>query len=71
MWLEMAGERTRPRVIFQASRRKTVFGGTPNTTCEDAYAPQKTRGVDAKSLITSAGARGAGANLHELGPTKI
>jgi hypothetical protein len=33
-------ERTRPRVQFPASRRKTLFGETPNTTREDAYAPR-------------------------------
>jgi hypothetical protein len=27
-------------VQFPASRRKTLFGETPNTTCGDAYAPQ-------------------------------
>ncbi len=26
------GERTRPRVPFPASRRKAMFGETPNTT---------------------------------------
>ena len=52
----VSGERTRPRVQFPASRRKgllgeplrqplehlgkTVFGETPNTTREDAYAPR-------------------------------
>ena len=35
-----AHERTRPRVPFPASRRKTLFGETPNTTRGDAYAPQ-------------------------------
>jgi hypothetical protein len=34
------GERTRPRVQFPASRRKTLFGETPNTTRGDAYAPR-------------------------------
>jgi hypothetical protein len=34
------GERTRPRVQFPASRQETLFGETPNTTREDAYAPQ-------------------------------
>jgi hypothetical protein len=29
---EASGERTRPRVQFPASRRKTLFGETPNTT---------------------------------------
>ena len=39
-----SGERTRPRpAAAGASRRKTVFGETPNTTREDAYAPQKDR----------------------------
>jgi hypothetical protein len=50
--LEMAGERTRPRVPFPASRRKTLFGGTPNTTREDACTPQKnwtSRSLGAKS----------------------
>ena len=28
---------------FPASRRKTLFGETPNTTREDAYAPQTLR----------------------------
>ena len=37
------GERTRPRVHFPASRRKTLFGETPNTTREDAYAPRSFR----------------------------
>ena len=37
---EASGERTRPRVHFPASRRKTLFGETPNTTRGDAYAPQ-------------------------------
>jgi hypothetical protein len=37
---EASGERTRPRVQFPASRRKTVFGETPNTTRGHAYAPQ-------------------------------
>ena len=36
----LIGERTRPRVQFPASRRKTLFGETPNTTRGDAYAPQ-------------------------------
>ena len=45
-----AGERTRPRVQFPASRRKTLFGETPNTTREDAYAPQ-TLGAAAISEI--------------------
>jgi hypothetical protein len=27
-------------VQFPASRRKTLFGETPNTTREDAYAPR-------------------------------
>ena len=41
-WPQMreSEERTRPRVQFPASRRKTVFGETPNTTRGDAYAPQ-------------------------------
>jgi hypothetical protein len=34
---------SRPRVQFPASRRKTLFGETPNTTREDAYAPQTPR----------------------------
>jgi hypothetical protein len=36
----VSGERTRPRVQFPASRRKTLFGETPKTTGGDAYAPQ-------------------------------
>jgi hypothetical protein len=38
------GERTRPRVQFPASRRKTLFGETPNITrgtLRDAYAPHE------------------------------
>ena len=38
-----SGERTRPRVQFPASRRKTLFGEAPNTTRRDAYAPQTAR----------------------------
>ena len=38
--LTASGERTRPRVQLPASRRKTLFGGTPNTTRGDAYVPQ-------------------------------
>jgi hypothetical protein len=38
-----SGERTRPRVQFPASRRKTLFGETPNNTRGDAYAPQSYR----------------------------
>jgi hypothetical protein len=38
-----SGERTRPRARFPASRRKTLFGETPNTTREDAYAPRTLR----------------------------
>ena len=38
-----SGERTRPRVQFPASRRKTLFGETPNNTRGDAYAPQTPR----------------------------
>ncbi|MGA7882020.1 MAG: hypothetical protein WCD63_14245, partial [Terrimicrobiaceae bacterium] len=47
-----AGERTRGgekgplpllRVPFPASRRKTLFGETPNTTRGDAYAPRSLR----------------------------
>ena len=38
---EASGERTRPRpAAAGASRRKTVFGETSNTTRGDAYAPQ-------------------------------
>jgi hypothetical protein len=36
-------EHTRPRVQFPASRRKNLFGETPNTTRGDAYAPQTSR----------------------------
>jgi hypothetical protein len=38
-----SGERTRPRLQFPASRRKTLFSETPNTTREDAYAPRTLR----------------------------
>ena len=37
----MTEERARPRAQFQASRRKTLFGETSNTTREDGYAPPK------------------------------
>ena len=38
------GERTRPRpAAAGASRRKTLFGETPNTTRKDAYAPRSFR----------------------------
>ena len=41
---EVSGERTRPRPALPAaagaSRRKTLFGETPNNTRGDAYAPQ-------------------------------
>jgi hypothetical protein len=40
---EASGERTRPRVQFPASRRKTLFGETPNTTRGDAYAKPRMR----------------------------
>ena len=38
---EPLGERKRPRrAAAGASRRKTPFGGTPNSTRGDAYAPR-------------------------------
>jgi hypothetical protein len=40
---EASGERTRPRVKFPASRGKTLFGETPNSTRGDAYAPRTYR----------------------------
>jgi hypothetical protein len=44
---EEAGERTRPRVQFPASRRKTLFGGTLRQPPDgDAYAPQTIDAAD-------------------------
>jgi hypothetical protein len=34
------GERARPRVQFPASRRKPLFGGTPNSTRETRMLPR-------------------------------
>ena len=37
---QRSGERTRPRVQFSGVSPESLFGGTPNTTRGDAYAPQ-------------------------------
>ena len=62
--LRSSGERTRPRVPFPASRRKTLFGETPKHHTRDAYAPQRmpsffTRGISCYSEA----APGAGSPL--------
>jgi hypothetical protein len=44
-------EHTRPRVQFPASRRKNLFGETPNTTRGDAYAPQTHRNFPIRTVL--------------------
>jgi hypothetical protein len=49
--LLFSGERTRPRVPFPASRRKTMFGGTPTTTRGTRMLPGHPRNAVAQALI--------------------
>ena len=68
---EASGERTRPRVQFPASRRKTLVGETPNTTRGDAYAPGTTRnrGLSVRlSEITCESCANRRRSLREFSP---
>ena len=54
-----SGERTRPRRVLACNFRrlagKDLFGETPNTTREDAYAPQTFPSISASRVSQVAG----------------
>jgi hypothetical protein len=49
--LEVSGERTRPRVQFPASRRKTLFDETPNTIREARRSESRSASTRSRNML--------------------